>query len=57
MARLCAIMVESGALASTEAMIEELSDTAFAALDTLPIEPFVSTALSALGRGAVSRTS
>lgn len=56
-ARLCAVMVESGALASTEAMIADLSDTAFAALDTLPIEPFVSVALSALGRGAVSRTS
>lgn len=56
-ARLCSIMVQSGALARTEAMISELSDTAFAALALLPIDPTVAGALSALGRGAVSRTS
>ncbi|AIX99700.1 hypothetical protein ART_0102 [Arthrobacter sp. PAMC 25486] len=55
--RLCAIMVDSGALARTEDMITELSDTAFAALAQLPIEPSVAGALSALGQGAVSRTS
>ena len=56
-ARLCSIMVTSGALARTEAMIAELSETAFAALDLLPIEESVAAALSTLGRGAVSRTS
>lgn len=56
-ARLCAIMVDSGALARTEAMIQELSGTAFAALARLPIAAGVSAALSSLGHGAVSRTS
>lgn len=56
-ARLCAIMVDSGALAKTEAMITGLSGTAFAALAQLPIAASVVEALSALGQGAVSRTS
>jgi len=56
-ARLCAIMVGSKALAGTEAMITELSDTAFSALTELPIATNVSAALAALGQGAVSRTS
>ncbi|MCQ9164276.1 polyprenyl synthetase family protein [Arthrobacter sp. STN4] len=55
--KLCSIIVGSGALAGTEAMISELSASAFAALDGLPIDDEVSAALSALGRGAVSRTS
>lgn len=54
---LCSIMVDSGALAGTEAMIAELSSTAFSALAEMPIDDAVSEALSALGRGAVSRTS
>lgn len=57
LSRLCAIMVDSGALARTEEMITELSDTAFAALARLPIEPTVAGALSVLGQRAVSRTS
>ena len=56
-ARLCAIMVNSGALDRTEEMITELSGTAFAALASLPIDDGVGAALTALGRGAVSRTS
>lgn len=56
-ARLSAIMVDSGALAKTEAMITGLSGAAFAALAQLPIAPSVVEALSALGQGAVSRTS
>lgn len=56
-ARLCSIMVESGALAGTEEMISALSTQAFAALDTLPIDRTVSQALSALGQAAVSRLS
>lgn len=55
--RLRTIMVDSGALASTEAMIAELSETAFAALARLPIDSTVAAALSTLGQGAVSRTS
>ena len=55
--RLCAIMVDSGALERTEDMITELSDTAMKALAQLPIEPTVAGALSALGQGAVARTS
>ncbi|WP_104092368.1 polyprenyl synthetase family protein [Arthrobacter sp. GMC3] len=56
-AKLCAVMVESQALAGTEAMIAELSGTAFAALSELPIADDVRAALSSLGQGAVSRTS
>ena len=56
-ARLCAIMVDSRALARTEEMISDLSGTAFAALADLPIPASVSAALLALGRAAVSRTS
>ena len=55
--RLCAIMVDSGALASTEAMITELSERAFAALNRLTIADSVTEALSALGQSAVARTS
>ncbi len=53
---LCSIMVDSGALAGTEAMIEELTTTAFSALRGLPIDDVVTGALAALGQGAVSRT-
>lgn len=56
-ARMCAIMMDSGALASTEAMIAGLSEEAFAALATLPIEASVREALRVLGESAVSRTS
>ncbi len=56
-ARLRAVMVGSGALERTEDMISGLSDTAMKALAQLPIEPTVVGALSALGQGAVSRTS
>ncbi|WP_154605259.1 polyprenyl synthetase family protein [Arthrobacter sp. AQ5-05] len=55
--RLCAIMVDSQALAGTEAMISVLSATAFAALAELPLAADVSAALSALGHAAVSRAS
>ncbi|PYI38574.1 polyprenyl synthetase [Arthrobacter psychrolactophilus] len=55
--RLCAIMVDSGALANTEAMITELSERAFAALKRLTIADSVTEALSALGLAAVARTS
>ncbi|MFQ4150424.1 polyprenyl synthetase family protein [Arthrobacter sp. LAPM80] len=55
--RMCSVMVGSGALARTEDMIAQLSETAFAALAGLPLEDHVRTALSALGRAAVSRTS
>ncbi|WP_425864280.1 polyprenyl synthetase family protein [Arthrobacter sp. TWP1-1] len=55
--RLCAIMVESGALANTEAMISELSESAFSALAQLSIDASVAAALSALGLAAVARTS
>jgi len=54
---LCSIMVESGALTGTEAMIADLSTAAFTALAQLPIDGAISEALSALGRSAVSRTS
>ncbi len=54
--RMCAIMVDSGALGRTEDLIGELSGTAFTALAQLPISPAVAGALSVLGRGAVSRT-
>ena len=56
-ARMCAVMVDSGALERTEDMINGLGDTAMKALAQLPIEPAVAGALSALGQGAVSRTS
>jgi geranylgeranyl diphosphate synthase type I len=56
-AKLCAIMVDSQALARTEEMISGLSSTAFGALAALPVAADVRKALSALGRGAVSRTS
>lgn len=55
-ARMRTIMVESGALASTEALITELGEAAFGALARLPIDPEVASALSVLGRGVVSRT-
>lgn len=55
--RLRCIMVGSGALARTEEMISGLSERAFTALERLPIEASIAEALSALGRGAVSRTS
>ena len=56
-ARLCAVMVDSGALERTEEMITGLSDTAMKALAQLLIEPTVAGALSALSQGADSRTS
>ncbi|WP_231391732.1 polyprenyl synthetase family protein [Arthrobacter sp. 35W] len=49
------IMVGSGALAATEAMIEELSTTAFAALAALQIPTGPGAALQALATGAVQR--
>lgn len=52
--RMCSIMVESGALAHAEALITELGDAAFGALELLPIGPEVAAALSTLGRRAVS---
>lgn len=55
--RLCAIMVESGALSNTEAMISQLSESAFTALAQLSIDASVAAALSALGLAAVARTS
>ena len=55
--RMCSIMVDSQALARTEELITQLSDTAFAALAELPIDPKVAGALDVLGQGAVSRTS
>ena len=55
-ARMRSIMVESGALASTEALITELGQAAFGALARLPIDPDVASALSVLGTAAVSRT-
>lgn len=56
-ARMCAIMVDSGALKNTEAMIAGLSEEAFAALAELPITASVREALLALGQNAVARTS
>lgn len=56
-ARMCAIMVESGALENTEAMISGLSQEAFTALAELPVEAAVREALLTLGQSAVSRTS
>lgn len=55
--QMCSIMIDTQALAGTEAMITELSNTAFAALAALPIAPDVRAALATLGQGAVSRTS
>ena len=55
-ARMCAIMVESGALAGTEALITQFGEAAFGALARLPIGADVASALSALGKAAVSRT-
>ncbi|SEE16210.1 geranylgeranyl diphosphate synthase, type I [Arthrobacter alpinus] len=56
-ARLCAIMVDSGALARTEAMISELGERAFSGLARLNLADSVAAALSTLGHAAVSRTS
>lgn len=53
--RLCAIMVDSGALAGTERLIDTLSGQAFAALTALEISAAVKEALRHLGQSAVSR--
>ncbi|WOH20346.1 polyprenyl synthetase family protein [Paenarthrobacter sp. GOM3] len=49
------IIVQSGALEATEALIAELSSQAFAALERLPLEEVPLTALSRLAEAAVSR--
>lgn len=56
-AKLCAIMLETGALERTEEMIAALSTDAFTALAELPVSETVREALLALGQSAVSRTS
>lgn len=56
-ARICAIMIDSRALAQTEELIAALSETAFSALADLPISAHVAAALGSLGQAAVSRTS
>ena len=55
-ARIRAVMVGSGALEATESMISTLSDSAFTALETLPIPADVMQALETLGNAAVRRT-
>lgn len=55
--RICSVMVDSKALERTEDMITSLSNQAFAALDSLAIPNHVKSALSHLGRSAVSRAS
>lgn len=49
------IVVECGALEATESLIAELSDTAFAALEQLPLSELPLTALRRLAEAAVSR--
>jgi geranylgeranyl diphosphate synthase type I len=49
------IVVDCGALDATEALIAELSDTAFAALEQLPLAELPLTALRHLAEAAVSR--
>ncbi|MFJ4208258.1 polyprenyl synthetase family protein [Paenarthrobacter sp. NPDC089675] len=49
------IIVECGALDATESLIAELSDTAFSALDRLPLDELPLAALRRLAEAAVSR--
>ncbi|OFI38345.1 polyprenyl synthetase [Arthrobacter sp. SW1] len=49
------IMVDCGALAATEAMIDELSGRAFEALEQLPLDELPLSALRGLAEAAVSR--
>ncbi|WP_425387271.1 polyprenyl synthetase family protein [Arthrobacter castelli] len=51
------IMVECGALAATENLIDGLSDQAFGALESLDVEPAVRTSLASIGRAAIRRIS
>jgi len=51
-----AIIEQSGALGSVEAMIAELSDAAFGALELLPVDTVVGEALQHLADRAVRRT-
>ncbi|MGJ9402335.1 polyprenyl synthetase family protein [Arthrobacter sp. KK5.5] len=53
--RMRSIIGSCGALAATEAAIDELSDSAFEALDRLPIEASVRDALHGLGLDAIAR--
>lgn len=55
--RLRGIISTTGALDSTERLIDDLSSRAFAALDRLEVEPEVRAALEALGLAAVRRAS
>ncbi len=55
-ARLTAMMRNSGALTRAEEMISTLRGEAFAALDQLPLEPAVAVALAALAEAAISRS-
>jgi geranylgeranyl diphosphate synthase type I len=54
--RLREIIAATGALESTERLIDELAERAFAALDGLALDTVVRGALEALGRAAVRRT-
>lgn len=51
------IIEDCGALAATEALIEELSHQAFQALEELDVEPVVRNSLAVIGRAAVRRMS
>nr|WP_179389052.1 polyprenyl synthetase family protein [Psychromicrobium silvestre] len=53
--RIRAIMVECGAVAATEKLIEEYSSRAFAALDTLTVDDFTGFALRTMAQAAVQR--
>ncbi|WP_102161659.1 polyprenyl synthetase family protein [Zhihengliuella halotolerans] len=55
--RMCRILIDSGALAATEASISELSEQGFGALAALPVPAAVRDALRHLGLAAIRRTS